>query len=291
MAIFILFLFSLFPLFAGAQSDLTSLEPKIFTDFKSATLEEARAIIQNQDVNKEYSCSTLLLSALANGINSMSDVNIEKIKLLLDAGADVNQETCELFPLMQAVVDMEGPKNLKNGLLNYTKQQVKQKSGYCYTLEKECKDVTSDDLANFENNLNIDYKKAQNNILPYTKKVLELLIHNGANINQTNKAGLTALHMAVLLDEDPSYEILQYLIKQGADVDIQAVSGYTALHSAAAQKKNKAIKILLNAGANPQLRNKMGQKYNELNDNDLINSINKTKIFEKVTKTVIDKIK
>jgi pimeloyl-ACP methyl ester carboxylesterase len=57
------------------------------------------------------------------------------------------------------------------------------------------------------------------------KKLVEMLLLRGANINHQNAAGNTALHYAIALD--PEGSLAEYLIEHGADDTIENVDGLT----------------------------------------------------------------
>lgn len=85
-------------------------------------------------------------------------------------------------------------------------------------------------------------KAVQNN----NTEALEELIEEGAEIDEVDEHGKTALHYAVL---SANTDIVQFLIDQGASIDKQDSSGKTPLSYA----KNKKIKRLLTeAGASEE---------------------------------------
>jgi ankyrin repeat protein len=57
------------------------------------------------------------------------------------------------------------------------------------------------------------------------KKLCELLLLRGANINNQNAAGNTALHYAV--EMDPSGQLAEYLVEHNADDTIENIDGLT----------------------------------------------------------------
>jgi uncharacterized protein len=78
-------------------------------------------------------------------------------------------------------------------------------------------------------------------------RALEILLEAGANIEVTNQAGESALHLAARWGEPP--KVLQ-LLRAGLDPTHQTLSGNNALHIAARAPRNAdAIEMLLQAGA------------------------------------------
>ena len=57
------------------------------------------------------------------------------------------------------------------------------------------------------------------------RKICEMVLERGANINHTNKQGNTALHFAFAYD--PSGQLAEYLIDKGADDTIANKAGAT----------------------------------------------------------------
>lgn len=86
----------------------------------------------------------------------------------------------------------------------------------------------------------------------------ERLLHHGANINQVNSQGQTALHYAIAAGrcEAKSLEVTKHLIQKGADVN--AVSGYneTPLSIAIDLSDIDKARLCLEAGAKPYALNR-----------------------------------
>jgi ankyrin repeat protein len=101
------------------------------------------------------------------------------------------------------------------------------------------------------------------------RRQLLKLLKAGADIHASDKNGVTALHHAVRFRSPTAVSVL---IKHGANVN-QACrrNGSTPLHRAATQTgapgtagkgeaARKIIELLLAAGADPAIKNKMGKK-------------------------------
>ena len=81
--------------------------------------------------------------------------------------------------------------------------------------------------------------------------LIDRLIENkGANVNKMSKAGMGALHLAVLCGEE---EIIETLIAKGADVNLKGTENKTPLHIAAKHGLYNICDILLKAGAKPEM--------------------------------------
>merc|ERR1712098_232646 len=70
------------------------------------------------------------------------------------------------------------------------------------------------------------------------------LIEKGANLNETDEDGCTALHDAARKGHT---EILSLLIAAGCDVNLQDVNGETALHFAAFADRAEIVSLLIEA--------------------------------------------
>src|SRR5690606_35577293 len=82
-------------------------------------------------------------------------------------------------------------------------------------------------------------------------------IAGGADVHARNEAGLTPL-MAAVVSNAPT-QVTEELMAAGADVNQQAANGVTALMLAASQGTPAQVVYLLNAGADPTVRDAEGR--------------------------------
>jgi ankyrin repeat protein len=82
-----------------------------------------------------------------------------------------------------------------------------------------------------------------------------MLVQNGANVNFRYRSNTTPLHPASGYSE---LEIVRYLVEHGADLDERNEDGDTALHFAVFGKTANA-KYLIDSGANVNARNNEGK--------------------------------
>jgi ankyrin repeat protein len=96
--------------------------------------------------------------------------------------------------------------------------------------------------------------------LANSERTVGLLLEHGANINLRNGQGQTALHKVSLLGNP---NIIHLILNHGADVDAQDDGGSTPLHlvisDASPWDAEQAIGVLLERGANINMRNHEGQ--------------------------------
>ncbi len=92
-------------------------------------------------------------------------------------------------------------------------------------------------------------------------EIVKLLTDSGANINAKDKLGRTPLLTLGGEDEIETEKILRFLIEKGADVNIQNKDedNQTLLMSACDNDKLEIVKLLLEAGANPNLKDAEGE--------------------------------
>lgn len=93
------------------------------------------------------------------------------------------------------------------------------------------------------------------------------LLEHGAAIDHREKSGYTAV-MAAVINNHP--DMLAALLRRGADVNVQETEGGNSALMWAAKDGNAAmLQMLLEAGADPALRNKAGETARDLSDQRL----------------------
>jgi len=169
--------------------------------------------LQNVDGNSALICASFLV------------LDLDTIKLLLASGADINarnKDDCSVLTILLIMQRIEASKFLlSEGAL-----------------------ISESDFKGFQAPLLL-YLQATN------KSQLSEHIARGANINEQNSEGWTALMIAATRNDTV---IVQNLIDLGADLDMQNNNGYTASMLACKTEHEEVLALLINAGANINLR-------------------------------------
>jgi ankyrin repeat protein len=93
------------------------------------------------------------------------------------------------------------------------------------------------------------------------RQIVDLLLSKGADVAQSDKYGMTALHMAVTAYDDEGYlaRLTSRLLKRGAPPDPATRYGVTPLMLATERRRQRIVRILLDAGASPTARMQTGE--------------------------------
>ncbi len=106
-------------------------------------------------------------------------------------------------------------------------------------------------------------------------EIIKFLLERGAKVNLKSKHNRTPLLMIDEFSEDEEIliEIVNLLIAKGADVNIRDKSKKTALMLVCYEENFEAAKILLEAGANPHLKDEDGETALQKTDSDEIKQL------------------
>jgi ankyrin repeat protein len=89
-------------------------------------------------------------------------------------------------------------------------------------------------------------------------EILRWLIENRAHVDHQNRNGYCALHTAA---QEGHIDVVHRLLSHGANTELQDVYGNTPLWTAVfnARGNYKLVKLLIESGANPGSKNKVGK--------------------------------
>ncbi|MDP0588379.1 MAG: ankyrin repeat domain-containing protein [Candidatus Endonucleobacter bathymodioli] len=202
------------------------------------------------------------------------------LKVLLNAGAKMDANdiaNCDL--LHYAIYNLRSNNIIKELIINVAKEQINMESSYGTALSIAIIHGSDDTIKNLLNNganpnhsdrfkdrplhiaLDVITSMKFNSTLT---DLLELLIAEGANLNYRDAAGMTPLMLVVHHDfseyHSPSTTelIIRMMLRNGADMDMIDNKGCTALHHAANNSNNNPLSLLLENGANRDIKNQAG---------------------------------
>lgn len=264
-----------------ATKIIASKSPYILDDEKihfivlNGTPDDVKEIIKyGYDINKSYNCNTLLNTAIKSAAsgqhaNNFPEYAIEKIKILLKAGANVNKNACPdkaMSPLAwAATLPYQMDVNVID-INNIIDEKIKTGTEHCdipTVVSKPCKDITPKERLEIRKFFKEGYRSATKILMPYFMKTTKLLVDNGADIDGKDIRNQTVLHHTVIIPQDITLEPLKYLIEKGADVNAQDIHGYTPLFFAYGSGNTDAVDMLIGAGADTAILSKTGITYNQ----------------------------
>lgn len=195
-------------------------------------------INQGADVNlRDEDGNTPLYTALRRNHLTMA-------QKLIKAGADVNAPSAEngMTPVIIAT-------SRANQLKDEAEKYMEEATGH---MSKQA----------IEANL----KKQITHQMNIARKMLQLLIDNGADVNQETPMGTPLISAA----SNPwNVDLIEILLKSGAQVNLQDRNGRTALFFGELFGGSKISSMLLSAGADVDIKDYNGKTYMEITADDL----------------------
>ncbi|KAI8746561.1 ankyrin repeat and KH domain-containing protein 1 [Biomphalaria glabrata] len=161
--------------------------------------------------------------------------DIELIQFLLDAGADIDGVHDDKTPLMSAVHIEVFNFLLKKGAdVNFKTNTTPLINALSQNNFKDVRPVFYGKL---------DFINTEEKMF----RVVDTLVKNGANLDDTNQYGYTALAECVV--NRLGVNVLKHLLEKGAGVNRRSKHGWTALHVAALDNQYDCAETLLEYGA------------------------------------------
>ena len=243
----------------------------------TGTPDDVKKLIQSgYDVNKVYLCNTLLNEAVRSAArgknaNKHPEYALEKIKTLVNSGADINLIPCDGFSMTALHWAVSLPLDiqyLEDDVNKIIDERIKNGNGECNfpgIVSKPCGEITYEEREKIRIAIKGAMQLAYSAFPPYFIEIIDFLVESGADINlKAGTIGTAPLHIAATNPQDVTLEPLQYLIAKGANLNIQDNNGNTPLFWAYGVNNAKAVDILINAGANTAIINKEGVIYKDV---------------------------
>ncbi|EMO44685.1 ankyrin repeat domain-containing protein [Leptospira santarosai] len=161
---------------------------------------------------------------------------LDIVDILLEQGADINTKNREGYTPLYKI-----PWKRKEGL------------GIFKFLQQRGADINATTYSGVSL---VHYAVLQDNI-----PILEYLFENGLELNRQTDSGETPLHWTV------NYHCLEsarYLLRRSAKINVQNKKSNTVLHEAALRGYDKLIRLFLEFGADPEIKNGKNQKASDL---------------------------
>ncbi len=204
--------------------------------------------------------------------------NTAALQKLIDAGLDVNSRDADgntiLFYMLTHYSSLDMAKTLINAGADVNLPSANGLTPLLVATALASELQLSQQPVTAENNLNAEIQQANFNeqqkfLLKRSQELLQLLIANGADVNQETPRGTPLMSAAT---SDLNAPLVETLLKADANVNQQDRFGRTALFYAAAFGCDTISTMLLKAGADIRIKDNDGHGYMELEKQDIINS-------------------
>ncbi len=227
------------------------------TALSFAVLGDANIDIIKVLLNNGADINTQVFNGFTPLISASDGNNIEIVKLLLEYGADINKQTGSKGTALILAAVKNNVEIVKILLEHGADVNIVEITG-----------ATALDIAEANNNqkivnLLLEYgsKESQDDWLPLTQafidkdiKKIDSLLKKGNGINQPDGNATALMHAAVMGDS----EMIKLLLEYGADINLKSQLGFTALISAAGSGQYDTVKLLLSYDANKNVKGYAG---------------------------------
>jgi ankyrin repeat protein len=115
---------------------------------------------------------------------------------------------------------------------------------------------------------------------------IEALIAAGSSVNYDDGSGFPALIAALSTDRHgrgDRLEVVKLLIRHGADLNQRGLNDWTPLHYATSLRDLEAMRLLLEAGADPALRTRIDECSTSLEDAEAASFTDGTSLLRRAT--------
>ena len=264
--------------FASAQEPASQISDEQAHEIVlNGTPDDVKKLLETgYDVNKIYHCNTLLITAIKSAsrgkyTQKSPSMALEKVKILVTAGSDINKIACpnnSMSALSWAISLPSHTFNLEQEI--YLKlDNISQTTGKCNFPEivsKPCKDITLEDIKKIKKSIHDAFIVKNKYLVPHFMSIIKYLVDNGAQVNAYEENGMkiAPIHLAAMNSEEITLEPLKYLIEKNANVNVTDVMGNTPLFFAFGSGNMKAVKLLLNSGADTKMKNMEGLLYDQV---------------------------
>ena len=242
----------------------------------NGTSEDLKNLLDKKiNVNIDYGCSTLLNKAIQSLVANQNPATapedaLEKVKMLIDAGADVNLATCGLTPLATLTGIPDFARKMEKTYIDMIMSNIDYSLDMCHVngVPKICKDTTPSEREQMKVEIHKIFQEEIMKIEPYYIKIAEILLEHGADINKKSN-GIAPLHFAANVPNNEKPILLKYLLEKGADVNIRDFQGSTPLFVANFADNKEVIDLLIKFGADTAIRNDKGILYKDFKTGEL----------------------
>lgn len=108
------------------------------------------------------------------------------------------------------------------------------------------------------------------------------MIKRGVDLSFRDEEGYTPLHAAIESSNEDKYELLRLLLSAGAPVNLKGINDWTPAHMAAARDDVKALRLLVQFGADLSIRTEIDEYATPLEEAQSLGKSNAAAYLETV---------